>query len=50
MWPYLQMWSPLYAVALGAAIYFSVVPLMMSLGKLHRQAVSDPKMKPINRH
>ena len=36
MWPYLQMWFPLYAVGLGAAIYFSVVPLIMWQGKLHR--------------
>jgi hypothetical protein len=50
MWPYLQMWFPLFTAASGVAIYFSVVPLIMSLGKLHRQAVSDPKMKPINRH
>jgi hypothetical protein len=36
MWPYLQMWFPLYTFALGAAIYFSVVPLIMSYGKPHR--------------
>jgi hypothetical protein len=33
MWPYLQMWFPLFTAAFGVAIYFSVVPLIMSYGE-----------------
>jgi hypothetical protein len=50
MWPYLQMWFPLFTAALGVAICLSIAAFVMSHGTLHRQAVSDPKMKPFNRH
>jgi hypothetical protein len=35
MWPYLQMWFPLYTFALGVAVYFSVMSLIMSHEKRH---------------
>jgi hypothetical protein len=33
MWPYLQMWFPLYTAAMGVAIYFGVMAFVMSRGK-----------------
>jgi hypothetical protein len=35
MWPYLQMWFPLYSTALGIAICAGVAAFIMSLGKPH---------------
>ncbi len=35
MWPYLQMWFPLYTTALGIAICVGVAAFVMSLGKPH---------------
>jgi hypothetical protein len=35
MWPYLQMWFPLYAGVLGAAVYFGAVSFILSYGKPH---------------
>jgi hypothetical protein len=49
MWPYLQMWFPLYTAALGAAIYFSVVPLIMSL-KASSVGWQWPQNETFNRH
>ncbi len=33
MWPYLQMWFPLFTVTLGIAICFGVASFVMSQGK-----------------
>jgi hypothetical protein len=35
MWLYLQIWFPLYTVALSAAVYFGAVSFIMSHGKPH---------------
>jgi hypothetical protein len=35
MWPYLQIWFPLYATALGIAICAAVAAFVMSHGKPH---------------
>jgi hypothetical protein len=35
MWPYLQMWFPLFAVALSAAICFGVASVIMGHVKPH---------------
>jgi len=35
MWPYLQMWVPLFTATLGVAICFGVAAFVMSHGKPH---------------
>jgi hypothetical protein len=35
MWPYLQMWVPLFSVGLAAAVCFGVASFVMSHEKPH---------------